>query len=360
MKEFEKEVAGRILEEMKKKGMKQTQFISRCAELGIKISQPDISKILSGKKAPNLYQLAAFGRGLGVSTDYLLFGQETVREDFCDPHHSEYLSDGSSGKAGSEYEGTFRLMFISTAQAEDKVLKGVLTISKEKKVYEAKLKLDTGEQDFQGERLYKEYAGRFLLSSSMGAAYILLKSEKVGEISMICVRHRNYLLKEVECRLGLFLTASAGDVKEPVAGRVLLFRDALLDCSDKILNRLRPWLLLTDGMLKIEKDRVGKIMQEWPDDLTEFKDVFSQNLERWKPRQYYEVSAEMLRRQLPMNRQQFVNFLGFLYENSQTAVNVRVTTAEDQKAYEEIRSLKKEKISEGTMDPVRRKETNLP
>ena len=54
MKEFEKDVAVRILEEMKKRGMKQTQFISRCAELGIKISQPDISKILSGKKAPNL------------------------------------------------------------------------------------------------------------------------------------------------------------------------------------------------------------------------------------------------------------------------------------------------------------------
>ena len=133
-----------------------------------------------------------------MSTDYLLFGQETVREDFCDPHHSEYLSDGSSGKAGSGYEGTFRLMFISTAQAEDKVLQGILTIFKDKQFYAAKLKLDTGEQDFQGERLYKEYVGRFLLSSSMGVAYILLKSEKIGEISMICTRHRNYLLKEVE------------------------------------------------------------------------------------------------------------------------------------------------------------------
>ena len=359
MKEFEKDVAVRILEEMKKRGMKQTQFISRCAELGIKISQPDISKILSGKKAPNLYQLAAFGRGLGVSTDYLLFGQETIREDFCDPHHSEYLSDGSSGKAGSEYEGTFRLMFISTAQAEDKLLRGILKITK-KRVYEAKLKLDTGEQDPQGERLYKEYSGRFLVSSFMGVAYILLKSEKIGEISMICVRHRNYLLKEVECRLGLFLTSSAGDVKEPVAGRVLLIRDTLPDCSDELLRRMHPWLLLTDDVIKIEKDRIEKIMLEWPDDLIEFKDEFGQILERWQPKCYYELSAEMLRRQLSMNRQQFVSFLGWLYENSEIAANVRITNAEDLKAYEGIRSLKNAKISEGDEGPGRRKGTNLP
>lgn len=357
VKEFEKEIAGRILEEMKKRGMKQTQFISHCAELGIKISQPDISKILSGKKAPNLYQLAAFGRGLGVSTDYLLFGHETVREDFCDPHYSEYLSDGSSGKVGSEYEGTFQLIFISTAQAEDKLLQGILTISKEQRVYVAKLKLDTGEQDFQGERLYKEYSGRFLVSSSMGAAYILLKSEKIGEISMICVRHRNYLLKEVECRLGLFLTASAGDVKEPVAGRVLLFRNTLIDRVDELMNRLRPWLYLTDDVIKIEKDK--KIMQEWPDDLMEFKDEFGQILERWQPQCYYELSAEMLRRQLSMNRQQFVSFLGWLYENSEIAANVRITNAEDLKAYEGIRSLKNVKISEGDEGPGRRKGTNL-
>lgn len=51
MDDFEKKVTSRVVYKLKNRGIKQIELINRCNSIGMSISQSDVSKIYSEKKA---------------------------------------------------------------------------------------------------------------------------------------------------------------------------------------------------------------------------------------------------------------------------------------------------------------------
>lgn len=66
-------------------------------------------------------------------------------------------------------------------------------------------------------------------------------NERMGEICNLAFRHRAFFVKEVQCRLGLVLTVSAGEVKRPAVHRIFLSRYPI---SEDILSKISPILKL--------------------------------------------------------------------------------------------------------------------
>lgn len=329
MYKFEKQAIDRLVTEISKRGIKQNQLLAMCNEIGMPISQPDISKICSGGKKLNLYQLASLSKALGKSTDYFVWGEDRHYEDFCDPHGSKVLYD--NGEELGCYQGRFHCYFLSTALNEDKLIHGTLDIDQLKESYDVRLSLDTGEKDYRGTPILKKYSGRILVSTALSGAYLIVKSEILGEICMICLRHRHYSLKEAECRLGLVLTISAGEVKEPVAHRCLLVRDELAKDYQEILS---PWLhMIGSDVIRIEVGKLDKILEEASEQYPEFADEIKEIKIHALKKQYIDFSVEMMRRQLPLDNRQFVALLSKLYRVSEKIKSHRISQADDICAY---------------------------
>lgn len=56
-----------------------------------------------------------------------------------------------------------------------------------------------------------------------------------------------------------------------------------------------------------------------------------------------ELSVEILRRQLSMNRNEFSDFLTLLYENSQISGNYNISSDEDIRFYEKVEAIRNSK-----------------
>lgn len=334
MNEFEVDVTDRIVRELNKRKIKQGQLLARCREIGMPLSQPDISKIYSGKKALNMYQLAAISKALDSSADLFLWGQEGLREDFCDPHDSRFLYD--TGDELECYEGQYSFYFLSTAANENKIIPGKLNIDGSVGYFDTFLELDTKETDSHGNRITKQYTGRLVVSLSLGAAYLIFKSEKIGEMCMVCLRHRRYNVKDMECRIGLALTVSAGEVKEPVAHKCLLIRGEI---GEAALEELRPWLSMTGNDFSIETGKLDKIIVQLVEKYPEYADEIQNIKKHAVDRTYVELGADILRRQMTLDRGDFVDLLTRLYSVSNVRRNYIVSQAEDIWFYEKMTEL---------------------
>ena len=332
---FDREVTDRIVSELVRRKIKQVELISMCKDVGMPISQPDISRIFSGKKTLSLYQCAAVCKALEMSVDFFLWGEDRHREDFCNPHDAEALRD--IGRELKWYLGEYYFYCLSTAQGEDKILKGKLSVEEKKEFYNLRLVLNTGVKDLRGEWICKEYFGRILVSLSLGVAYLILKNETIGEICMVCIRHRNYNIQDMECRIGLVLTASAGESKEPAAHKALLVRERL---SDEQVENLRPWLKLTDDNIRMESSFFQEVLEEAVQKYPAYANQLKRIKEYTLPKEIVDLSAEVLRRQLPMDRNEFVDFLTSLYEKAEVAKNYKISPLDDVRIYEKIVAMK--------------------
>lgn len=332
---IENRITERVIMELHNKNIKQSQLLRSCKEIGIDISQASISKIYSGKKKLNLSELAAISKIVGKSMDYFVWGNK-IREDFCDPHDSEALHE--SGEEIKHYEGEFHFYFLSTAEAEDKILHGILHVEEEQGLYSLKLSLHTGEKDTHKIQIIKEYDGRILVSTKLGGAYLMFKSEFLGEMSFVCLRHRSYTVKSVECRVGIALTMSAGEVKEPVVHRCLLTR---VELEKEKIERLRPWLHLISDLIRIEKSKGERLVKELEERYPEHEEEIRLVARTAVQKEYLEFDIGILRRQLSIERQEMLEVLTDLYNKSDEAKNYMISSADDIRMYELITEIGK-------------------
>lgn len=337
MSGFEKEITERVVSELKKRKIKQVQLLTLCKKIDMPISQPDISKLYSGKKEFNLYQLSAVCKALKMPMDYFVWEEDKHREDFCDTHNSKFLHD--SGTELECYAGRYHFYYLSTAAGEDKILKGKLNIVEDEDFMRACLDLDTGEKDREGKRIIKKYSGRILVSSALGAAYLIFKNESIGEICMVCLRHRNYSVKDMECRIGLALVMGAGESKEPTVHRSLLIRQEL---DDEQLEELRPWLHLIYDNICIERDNLNALLVKGKELYPEYGNQIIR-IGDYTSGDMVSFSVEGLRRQLRMGRKEFVDFLSMLYQKADVEKNYKISQADDIQLYEKLEMIKEKK-----------------
>lgn len=340
MDEFNRQIIDRVVEELKKRNIKQKELVLACEKVGMPISQPDISKIYSAKKSMNIYQLTAVCKVLNKPMDFFVMEEDRHRKDFCDPQGAQALFD--AGSDVETYKGCFHFYYLSTALGEDKILHGLLDIGEKNGYFGLSLKLDTGTKDRQGETIIKEYTGRILVSSALGGAYLIFKSHAIGELCMICIRHRNYSVKDMECRVGLVLTVCAGETKEPTAHRCLLIRNEL---NKDILEELRPWLHMVSKRICINKDKLEKILTEVASKYPNCQDEI-EKVRRTPSVEAVELYADTMKNQLSMKEEEFTYLLSLLYGAVNTAENYKVSEFDDTQLYKKLETVQAFEVKE--------------
>ena len=234
------EIWDRIRNILKTRKISQVNLERLCENQGYRVTQPEISKLNSGNSQLTLYQLIAVSKALDVPIEQLVYPNVLSGKI--------HISGGSFITNPDErefegYLGCYYVVFHSTDQYTDKFLYGKLTFQKDiSQICKAEFELDTGEVDKWKKPVLKKYHGQLLISNLLGIGYCILINEEIGEISNIEIRHRTFLIKEVECRLGLVLTASSGERKRPVIHRCFFARCPI---TYKLLEKIMPFLKLT-------------------------------------------------------------------------------------------------------------------
>lgn len=251
----------RVEKILKDRHISQVELRDMCLQQGYKITQPEISKLFTGKIPLTLYQLVAFSAALNVSVEYLI-NNKSVYQRFN--IEGDSFIKNPFDRAFNGYLGPFYTIFCSTSHFDDnKIVRGELRFSpsEDKTICEAIYEIDTGEVDIHSKPVVKLYRGQLIISK-LGVAYCVLTNDKIGEISMIEFRHRSFLVKQVECRMGLVLTTSSGNKRDPVVHRMLLSRHKI---QDDQLYKIIPFLKLMQDDCLITKNSLNIIAENKPD-----------------------------------------------------------------------------------------------
>lgn len=249
---------------MESQHISQIELHRRCVEQGYQISQPELSKALSGKTSFTIFHLTAFSEVFNISLDQLVSGEKTKRVIFIDG--GKFFVTDPSDEAYKGYMGTFYTVLQSTSPFENKLLHGTLTFQvfeAADPICEAVFELNTGVQDTSGKEIKKYYQGQLILSRRLDTAYCILLNETIGELVLIEFRHRDFFVREVECRIGLILSTSSGEEKLPVVQRVILTRSRI---EEKHLLSFIPYLrLIENGEVFITQSHLKQLQNEYQD-----------------------------------------------------------------------------------------------
>jgi hypothetical protein len=259
-KDLSKEVWGRVKGILRSRKISQVRLSELCKEQGYQISQPEISRLNSGEGQLTLYQLLGVSKALNMSVDQIVY-PDNLHTNFQVVGGAFITDPDDASFAG--YMGTYYTIFHSTEMYSDKFLKGKLVFEKDgvSRICKADFELHTGEINKKKTEFVKKYKGQLVISKLLDTAYCLLFSEQMGEICSLEFRHRAFLIKEVQCRLGMVLTVSSGEVRKPVAHRIFLCRTPI---DSQWSSRINPFLKLTveDKEVLISKTELEKLSQD--------------------------------------------------------------------------------------------------
>lgn len=333
-KEFEDAVWNRMKDLTKEKNIKQSQLVQKCKEIGMPVTQPELSKLYSGTKKVNLYELTAISKALDVPIDFFVSDFVPFQEDLLYNRESKKLISKADDEAFFSYFGEYYIYYNTTAEQEDKVQCGKMVISKEKEGYcKVELSIYTGAYKNKKE-LVKKYEGRMILTTLLSGAYIVLRNDSIGELCFMTMRHRTFTVKQVACRMALCLTIGAGENKLPTVHRMLLSRNKLLD---EQIQMMQPYFNLYGNVIRIEKSKVREL-----DNALEAgaeKEALKALLRVLPEKQYYEVSIELLRRHLHLDRGKFAVFIASLLRLADTEPYSKIYEADDNFTYAMIEKL---------------------
>lgn len=321
------EIWERIKMLIEKKNISQAELQRLCEAHGYKITQPEISKLVSGTQHLNLYQFIAFSEVLGISANHLI--NEKLSFQKVQVSGSSFALNPEEDEF-TGYLGSYYTAFKSTSSFDDKILHGRITFLpvERAKLCGALLELDTGEIDAEGNHIFKFYQGELIVSKKMGVAYCILINEKIGEISMIEFRHRNFFVKQAECRLGLVLTVSAGEKKEPVTHRIFLSRTEL---DMQSLNYLIPYLKQEMDEILISKQKLAEIVEKLNKN-ADFSELLLKNKE-----EFFRIDEKDIRRINPhLSRGEVAKIMAFIKASSLGSFSCFLSEAQDGACFELI------------------------
>ena len=324
-KEFRENVREHISLLMKRKNISQVALLNRCKEEGFSISQPELSKLLSGKTPVTLYQMTAFARAFGVSVDELIYGSE---------HHEIFRLKGKNfvtnpgDEAYKGYLGTYYTMTKATSSAEEKWLFGKLTFEtteEREPICRARFELDTGNRDYKGRKISKEYEGQLIISKKLHVGYCILINEMIGEISCIEFRNRNFILGQLECRIGLALTTTAGEEKIPVVEKIFLSRCPF---SQEYFSIMAPLMKFVDEDVLIAKKDLEEIQNR-------FSSCRIDTGALGNIKEYEVLDEQLLRKKYKeLDRKEWTLFLSMIREKALAPYLLSLNEREDSLSYD--------------------------
>ncbi len=260
LEDISKEIVQRIRDILDEKALSQTDLAARCIEAGYSVSQPEISKIMSLKVKPTLYFLLALSAVCNVSLDYLAGNGK--RQAVLPIDDNSFAIDPIRDDAFKNIIGKYWAYFESTDTFyENKLLEGEMTFSASRGMCEAVFLLHTGESK-DGTEVIKRYDGQLVISAKMRAMYCILYNVRIGEICFLVFRFRNFAVKEMLCRMGLVVTVSAGEQKQPVSHKLFMSRERL---KGETWNEILSYLRFSQEDFTIGEEELDEIIAEYPE-----------------------------------------------------------------------------------------------
>lgn len=113
----------------------------------------------------------------------------------------------------------------------------------------ARLELDIGQKDRDGNPIIKVYEGEAVISLPMGVVYVILSSTRFAEINLLVFKHMFLNTKELTCRMCSVLTVSAGTNRRPVSEKAIISREELFDND---LDALEGQLYMNTSMIRVD------------------------------------------------------------------------------------------------------------
>lgn len=322
---FADNVWNHIAGELKKRNAKQAWLIRRCKEVGMPILQPELSKLYNKKKKINIYELAAISKALDVPVDSLLYGQAKNKEDILNTRNSMKLLCDVNEEQFRAYLGEYYIYYNVTDDERSELKQnGILSIEKDTEDFcRVELKIEIGKSGTT-----KTYEGRMLITTVLSGAYIILKNDALGELCFMALRHRNFTVKQLECRLALCLTIGAGENKVPTAHKMILSR---LNLTKEQITVVGGCLDLYGKGIRIEQEKAMELSRT----LSDIEERIKLE-ELWKilpQKKYYEVSIELLRRTLGLDRKDFAKFIMELLRLAETETYAKIYDIDDSLLY---------------------------
>lgn len=326
-KQILEEIRTRINSLIKEKNITQKTLAELCQKAGYDITQPEISRLMNGKGTITLYQAIAFAKVLNITLDRLI--DETYERPIVQLEISggNILTDPFANKEFASLMGKYHVIFHSTAMDEDKILEGELdfTGSSSGKICLADFKLNTGDRNALGKALYKKYQGQLLIAKSVDTAYCLLANERIGEICVIEFRYRDFQVRSLNCRLGLVMTVSAGDIKQPTVHKMFISRDPLYGEEKNIIVQM---LRMDSGKFLVSKQTLLDIQKEYP----RFSSVCGELLSR-SFKEYVEVNESLIEINTKLKRKETIEFMSLIKKREELPYTMALRAKEDQFSY---------------------------
>lgn len=284
-RDYDELVSSRILNAVSSKNITQKQIIKLCLAKGYAISQPTLSKLLSGSSMPSTYQLIQICDALELNLNEVLSLDSNVKVSitenidlFNEKKKSFFITDATDIDFHG-YVGSYYVYFYPTKNSNDDFfIPGQLKIFPDPITSKCKveLKFETGKVDINNKAIVKFYTGNATLSLAMQTIYCELKSEEIGEITYLLFQYNYIAYEQLECRLATVITASSGIKRLPTMHRLLITRKKL---SDKDLYYLSGQLLLNNSEILISETAYKQFLKDkfLPDEFKTYYDVTEQN-----------------------------------------------------------------------------------
>lgn len=194
----------------------QADLIRLCEEKGHAISQANLSKVLSNQKKMSVEECISLCTALDISADKLLLPDSYQSRKRSEVFFSLTAETILSMKG---LLGEYHIMYESTAAEENgSLIDGSLKLYQENQFVYARIIIHAGQS------VVKKYEGQFVISQGFPTAYIIVKNNETGEVCMAALRFRPFNVENMQCRMALCLTTSAGEKRQPIAHRMILVR----------------------------------------------------------------------------------------------------------------------------------------
>ena len=284
-RDYAKKIGRNLGKFLKAREISQNTLAEELRRSGLDINQGNISKYLSGTIDIQLSVIVKVCELYGLSLtdlardDFLLAendittSEEAVNETLEHSHAKNAVlyipqlgSKFISHAKDLDFQGwiqSYYIYFYPTLSYANEILKGRLILEESEKsgVCEARLTLDTDHVREDGTPIKKEYTGCAIISNSVNSMYIILSSEKEGELCMLNMRHFFIRHQKLNCRMVSVMTNSAGEGHVPTMHRALISREQI---SDEHLALLTPQLHLNSSDILIHRQKLDELKESNP------------------------------------------------------------------------------------------------
>lgn len=224
--EYNQIVGRRLSRSLEQLHCSQQKVLLMCSERGYSISQPALSKILSGSSI-QAFQVAQICSVLSLDlSEILSLDPETeIHVEDKRQNHSNQIITDARDNVFRGYKGTYSAYFYTTKN-EDYIHCGTFKIQESPLSHQcmADFRFMTGEKDENGKDIEKHYAGPIYYSVSMQAIYCEVYSEEIGEKCYLLFHYDFFAYQKLECRLVTAITVSCGVKRLPTMHKLLLTR----------------------------------------------------------------------------------------------------------------------------------------